>query len=265
MADRHNCGDMLVLGQRKKIHEGFFATKQGFARKNALSDFDNIRSNGKIAIKLQENDELLWVGACNTEQDIFLSTRNGRCVRFNTEDLRLFQGRNSVGVRGIQLNPGDEVISATTLIRSPYSSDEHTQYLARHITKPLSEGHELYSMQKHEQFILSISQNGFGKRTSSFAYRCTSRNCKGIANMNTTPKTGLLTASFPVTHGDQLVLITSQGQIIRSHVKDIRIAARSTQGVRLFAIPNGERVVSAVAFFLDEDEDTDDTSEVPQQ
>lgn len=263
LAQGEHIATVMPVSQATEDPFIFFATKQGFARRNALSDFDNIRSNGKIAIKLQENDELLWVSACNDNQDIFLSTRNGRCVRFNTTDLRLFQGRNSVGVRGIQLIPGDEVISAATLIRSPYSSEEHTQYLAKHITKPLSESHALHAMQKHEQFILSISQRGFGKRTSSFAYRCTSRNCKGIANMNTTPKTGLLTASFPVTHNDQLVLITSQGQIIRSHVKDIRIAARSTQGVRLFDIPKGERVVSAVSFSLDEEED-DDSSNTPQ-
>ena len=241
-----------------------FATKQGFTRRNALSDFENIRSTGKIAIKLQEGDELLWVSSCNESQDIFLSTRNGRCVRFNTVSLRLFQGRNSVGVRGIQLTPGDEVISATTLVRSPFNTEKHTHYLSKHITKPLSEGHEFKHMQEHEQFILSISQNGFGKRTSSFAYRCTSRNCKGIANMNTTPKTGLLTASFPVTHDDQLVLITSQGQIIRSHVKDIRIAARSTQGVRLFDIPKGESVVSAVAFSLDEDDHQSEPSDAEE-
>jgi len=239
-----------------------FATKQGFVRRNSLADFQNIRSNGKIAIKLQENDELLWVDSCNDKQDLFLSTRNGRCVRFNVTSLRLFQGRNSVGVHGIQLNPGDEVISATTLISSPFSTDQHTEYLQNHITKELSEDHPFYTMQQHEQFILSISQKGFGKRTSSFAYRCTSRNCKGIANMNTTPKTGLLTASFPVTHDAQLVLITSQGQMIRSHVTDIRIAARSTQGVKLFDIPSGEKVVSAVAFALDVDQDDeDDTSD----
>ncbi len=238
---------------KEAAHDIIFATKQGFVRRNALSDFTNIRTTGKIAIKLQEDDSLLWVSACNDTQDIFLSTKNGRCVRFHSGDVRRFQGRNSTGVRGIQLSTGDELISASCLISSPFTTDEHTNYLAQHITTPLEEGHELAPMQEHEEFILSISERGFGKRTSSFAYRCTSRNCKGIANMNTTQKTGPLIASFPVQPSHQIVLITSQGQIIRSDVKDIRITARSTQGVKLFEIPSSERVVSAVSFSLNED------------
>ncbi|MCY4414093.1 MAG: DNA gyrase subunit A [Alphaproteobacteria bacterium] len=240
-----------------------FATKQGFTRRNAITDFHNIRTSGKIAIKLNEGDELLWVAPCNDKQDLFLSTRNGRCVRFNTTNIRLFQGRNSTGVRGIQLAAGDMVISAATLQSAPFSTEENTTYLAKHIVKPLEESSEFYNMQQYEDFILSISENGFGKRTSSFAYRCTSRNCKGIANMNTTTKTGPLIASFPVQHSSQLVLITSQGQIIRSNVESIRIAARSTQGVKLFSIPSGERVVSAVSFSLeDADEQISDDQEV---
>lgn len=242
-------------------HDIFFATKQGFVRRNALSDFTNIRSSGKIAIKLQDDDALLWVSACQETQDVFLSTKNGRCVRFPVSDVRRFQGRNSSGVRGIQLNTGDELISASCLISSPFSSDEHNDFLAQHIVDQLPEDHELYKMQQHEEFILSISERGFGKRTSSFAYRCTSRNCKGIANMNTTQKTGPLIASFPVNDQQQIVLITSQGQIIRSDVKNIRITARSTQGVKLFEIPSSERVVSAAAFSLDDTETSEAESE----
>lgn len=234
-----------------------FATDKGNVRRNLLSDFTNIRANGKIAMKLDEEESLIGVATCSEQCDILLTANNGRSVRFHSTDVRVFAGRNSTGVRGIKLGHKDRVISMAVLHNSPYTPEQREAYLklSRHARTGESITHEfadniisqdLYEeMANKEQFILTITENGYGKRSSAYEFRCTNRGTQGIANMEITPKTGDIVASFPVADTDQLMLVTNSGQLIRSAVKEIRIAGRRTQGVRLFRIEEDMRVVSA--------------------
>jgi DNA gyrase subunit A len=236
-----------------------FATSMGTVRRNALADFLNIKSNGKIAMKLDEGERLIGVEACTLEQDILLATRNGKCIRFTVKDLRQFTGRTSTGVRGIKLAKGDEVISLSMLNHVDFSTEERAQYLKmkRGMTQDLegeqtqaAEGDLTLSSERfkeletQEQFILSVTNKGFGKRSSAYEYRITNRGGQGIANMVLTSKNGLMVASFIVDQTDQIVLATDSGKLLRCPVAGIRIAGRSTQGVTLFNVDNQEEVVS---------------------
>jgi DNA gyrase subunit A len=238
-----------------------FATASGGVRRNSLGDFTNIKANGKIAMKLDEGDQLIAVKPCLEQDDVLLATRLGKAIRFQASDVRLFQGRTSTGVRGIALGEGDGVISMSILRHVDASAEEREVYLRwagarrRAVTgegePPPDPGippARLAELEAAEEFILSIADDGFGKRSSAFEYRITSRGGKGIDNMDLARgsgrEAGEVVAAFPVGHQDQVVLVTDGGQLIRLPIDDVRIAGRTTRGVTLFRVAEGERVVS---------------------
>ena len=237
-----------------------FATASGTVRRNKLSDFTNIKSNGKIAMKLEGDDQLVSVQVCDPDADgIILATLNGRCIRFHAEEVRLFAGRNSVGVRGVRLAAGDRVMSMSVLHNVPIDIEERDNYLRQSnalrrseeevptlddAISPALSNERFAELAQNEQFILTISEKGFGKRSSAYEYRVTGRGGQGIVNMDITAKTGPVAASFPVEQTDQIMLVTDKGQLIRCPVGDIRIASRNTQGVTIFRVASDEKVVS---------------------
>lgn len=242
-----------------------FATTRGTVRRNSLADFVEVRQNGKIAMKLDEGDEIVGVETCTVNNDLLLTTALGQAIRFRVDDVRLFKGRDSMGVRGIQLADKDKVISMAVINHSDADAEQRAAYLKRSRAMrgeveaedaggdeagveagELSQ--ELYAqMGAQEQFILTISENGYGKRTSSHEYRITGRGGKGIVAMAVNKRNGNLIASFPVEETDQIMLISNGGQTIRLPVggdKPIGIKGRSTQGVTIFDTAEGEKVVS---------------------
>jgi len=238
-----------------------FATRSGNVRRNPLSDFSNVKANGKIAMKLINGDSLVGVVPCKENDDILLSASQGKCMRFRSNDVRLFKGRGSVGVRGIRLKMDDHVISISVLKHIEAETDVKTLYLKAATAKRRGEDQEYIEEEKFEsmhiddQFILTISENGFGKRTSAYEYRITNRGGQGIINIETSDRNGPVIASFPVLDSDDVMLVTNEGRIIRSPVNDIRIASRNTQGVTLFTIDKDEKVVSVTAISGVEDDD----------
>jgi DNA gyrase subunit A len=249
-----------------------FATASGNVRRNKLSDFVQVNRNGKIAMKLDEGDAIVDVQICSEADDVLLTTALGQCIRFAVPEVRVFKGRDSTGVRGINLADGDKVISLAILHHLDANADERADFLRkrRAVTGegtedagvPDSEGAdadgagdaatagasispERYAaMSAAEQVVLTVSENGYGKRTSSFEYRVTGRGGKGIVAMVVNDRNGPLIASFPVEDSDQIMLVTDGGQLIRVPVAGIRVAGRSTQGVIVFDTADGERVVS---------------------
>ncbi|MGH6925803.1 MAG: DNA gyrase subunit A [Propylenella sp.] len=242
-----------------------FATTGGTVRRYKLSDFVDVRRSGIIAMKLGEGDAILSVETCTESDDVILTTAQGQCIRFPVSDVRVFAGRSSVGVRGIALEASDTVISMAILRHFEANPAERGAYLkmsraVRGEGEPQENGGEAeeevageLSQQRYaemgaaEQLILTVSENGFGKRTSSFEYRITRRGGKGIVAMVVNERNGKLIASFPVSSEDQIMLVTDAGKTIRMPVegdKPIRIAGRSTQGVILFDTEEGEKVVS---------------------
>lgn len=237
-----------------------FATAKGYVRRNDLSDFVSINANGKIAMKFEgedADDRLVGVLPCTEQDDILLASYAGKCVRFPVADVRTFQSRASTGVRGMKLAEGDHVISMSVLRHIETSPEEREAYLkyatAQRRIREGETGVELASdlpmtriteLQAAEQFILTATEKGYGKRSSAYEYRITSRGGSGIINIETTAKNGNVTAAFPVEHDDQLMLVTDGGQVIRCPVDDIRIAGRSTQGVIIFKLGEGEKVAS---------------------
>ena len=209
-----------------------FVTSNGNVRKNTLEDFVNINTSGKIAMKLEENDKIVGVKICNEEQDIMLSTKNGKCIRFNSKKLRLFKGRSSKGIRGIQLKPNDKVISLsildkpTTDIKIVKNKDKIKNGLGK--------------------FILSVTENGYGKRSSIIDYRVTNRGGKGIIGIINSPRNGDVSSTLVVDEQDEIILSTDKGSIMRCAVKEIRIAGRNTQGVRIKKLTGNEKVVSVI-------------------
>ncbi len=238
-----------------------FATRSGTVRRNKLTDFIDVRANGKIAMKLDDADAILAVDTCTEDDDICLTTAHGQSIRFPVTDVRVFAGRSSVGVRGISLAEGDEVISMSVLHHFDATADERASFLkaSRAERSDDEDGQvepegedsgtlppERYAaMAAAEQLILTLSENGYGKRSSSFEYRTSGRGGKGIIAMTVNERNGPLVASFPVIESDQIMLVTDGGQLIRVPVDDIRIAGRSTQGVIVFKTAAGEKVVSA--------------------
>lgn len=208
-----------------------FATSHGTVRRNKLSDFANIRSNGLIAMKLGKGEKLVDVKPCREDEDVILASRHGKAIRFQVPDVRVFAGRTSTGVRGIRLDKGDEIISMSVIRREKDSEDG--------------------------QSLLCVSEGGFGKRTFAGEYRTTKRGGRGVINMDLTKKTGKnVVATFPVTDEHQVMLVTDKGQLIRLPVDNIRNTGRATQGVTLFKVAKGEKVVS-VAWLIDEQEEED--------
>ncbi|WP_269586343.1 DNA gyrase subunit A [Roseibium sp. Sym1] len=251
-----------------------FATVRGTVRRNKLSDFVNINRNGKIAMKLEEGDGIVGVDTCSEHDDVMLTTNFGQCIRFPATDVRVFAGRNSVGVRGIRLADDDRVISMQILHHIDVDAEERAAYLKlsramrgeadENGNGPDEDGvvagdlpQERYAqMSAAEQIILTISENGYGKRTSSFEYRVTGRGGKGITAMAVNNRNGGLVASFPVEDSYQIMLVTNGGQLIRCPVDGIRIAGRATQGVIVFKTAADEKVVAVEGISeVDEEED----------
>ena len=254
-----------------------FATSGGTVRRNLLSDFANIRSNGLIAMKLDEDERLISVRTCNDEQDVLLATREGKCIRFAIPEVRVFAGRTSTGVRGIKLAVDDEVISMSILTRVAATPDERAAYvkLARQKrdTDESALGEEpdddsagnatlsperAAELEALEQYILTVSERGYGKRSSAYEYRSTGRGGQGIQNMEVNERNGLIVATFPIGLKDGVMLVSDGGQVIRTSVEQVRIAGRRTQGVTLFKVAPDERVVSVAR--LDEESGNVDDS-----
>ena len=230
-----------------------FATSNGNVRRNKITDFQNINANGKIAMKLVNDDKLVNVITCEENSSIFLSSRLGKCIRFIAKDIRLFSGRTSIGVRGIKLQKDDSVISLAILRDFKFEVDERDIYLkaSNQFRKDEKRDNTMLSDQKfslmkeNEEFILSITDKGYGKRSSAYEYRVTKRGGLGIANMQLTKRNGSeVIASFPIKDNDHLMLVTDKGKLIRCPVDDVRKAGRQTQGVTLFNVSDDEKVVS---------------------
>jgi len=259
-----------------------FATATGNVRRNDLSDFVNVMRNGKIAMKLEDDvqngaDRLIGVSTCDDKNDVLLSTRQGKCIRFEVSDVRVFAGRSSVGVRGIKLGEGDEVISLSILKHVEFDTESRDAYLkmARKLrggdeaeesgdeatsadmsatVKTLTD-EEFKRFASAEEFILTATRKGFGKRTSAYEYRITGRGGSGIVSIATSKRNGDVVASFPVGDKDQVMMITDAGRLIRIPIGDVRVAGRSTQGVTLFSTGEEERVTSVAHLPLEENGD----------
>ena len=282
---------ILLLPEDEAQWDGLdvmFATRSGNVRRNRLSDFVQVNRNGKIAMKLDAGDGIVGVGLCTVNHDVLLTTALGQCIRFGVDDVRVFAGRESTGVRGIRLAETDQVISMAILLHLGISAAEQRAYLKyakamRAVTgeavdevevavvdepetdgSGAEEGETVLSLEQisalgaQEQFILTLSDTGYGKRSSSFEYRVTGRGGKGLVAHDLSKRGGKVVASFPVEDGDEIVLVTDQGQLIRCPVAEIRIAARNTQGVTIFRTADDERVVS-VERLAEGDKGDDDT------
>jgi DNA gyrase subunit A len=282
---------ILLLPEDEAQWDGLdvmFATRSGNVRRNRLSDFVQVNRNGKIAMKLDAGDGIVGVGLCTVNHDVLLTTALGQCIRFGVDDVRVFAGRESTGVRGIRLGETDQVISMAILLHLGISAAEQRAYLKyakamRAVTgeavdevegaiideveiegTSAEEGEAVLSLEQisalgaQEQFILTLSDTGYGKRSSSFEYRVTGRGGKGLVAHDLSKRGGKVVASFPVEDGDEIVLVTDQGQLIRCPVAEIRIAARNTQGVTIFRTADDERVVS-VERLAEGDKGDDDT------
>ena len=246
-----------------KLHI-MFATSKGNVRRNDLSDFHNIQSNGKIAMKLEEEGEtLVHVRVCDDTQQVLMAARSGKCIRFPVEEIRVFKSRSSTGVRGMRLAQGDEVVSMTILNAAEFTVEERTAYLKN---APWRKGDEeegameveesatsvtlsaerMAEMAAQEQFILTLTENGYGKRSSAYEYRVTHRGGSGITNIVTSARNGKVVASMPVEQTDQVMLMTNAGKLIRCPIHDVRIAGRNTQGVTIFRTDKKEIVISAI-------------------
>ena len=217
-----------------KNYQIIFATAQGKVRKNSLDDFSSINASGKIAMKLDNNDKIVGVKICQDDQNVILSTKFGKCIRFEAKKLRVFKGRSSKGIKGIDLASNDQIVSLSvidsdkTKNNGKKSKDEKSEIKAK------------------EKFVLSISENGYGKKTSHIDYRVTNRGGKGIIGIVNSPRNGNITSSFPVFEGDEILISTNKGRVIRVAVKEIRTAGRNTQGVRIIKLSGEEKVVSAI-------------------
>ena len=222
--EKEKVGDMHIV----------FATSKGKIRKNSLDDFSSINASGKIAMKLDNNDRIIGVKICKNDQDIILSTKLGKCIRFESKKLRVFKGRSSKGIRGLNLAENDEVVSLSII-----------QHNEEKNSKKKSKDEALESKAK-EKFILSITENGYGKRTLDHDFRVTNRGGKGIIGIVNSKRNGNVSSSFSVNEGDEILISTNKGRVIRVAVKEIRVAGRNTQGVRIIKLTGDEKVVSAI-------------------
>lgn len=256
-------------------HFLMFATSAGTVRRNRMADFDSIRANGKIAMKLDDGDSLISVLPCTADQDVFLATYRGRCIRFPVSEIRVFAGRNSTGVRGLNVANGDKIIGMAMLNHGEMDATVRAAYIkqsraARRAATGIDEDagdadedtatdlvltpEQMSKMAETEEFILTISENGFGKRTSSYEYRTTHRGGNGFTNIKLGGKNTAVAGSFPVTADQDVIMVTDGGKIIRTPVADVRIAGRSTAGVTLFRTAEKEKVVSAISIVSDGDD-----------
>jgi len=284
LADGETISTVLALPEDEATWSDLhivFATSKGDIRRNKLSDFANIRSNGLIAMKLDEEGErLIAAHTCNEDDDILLASRQGKAIRFKIGDeVRVFSGRTSTGVRGIRLADGDEVVSMSILAHVDATPEERVAFLRMKRERGLDvdgdaspdaadgDGEETAvvtlsperyeELAAREQYILTVSDHGFGKRSSSYEYRVSGRGGQGLWNMDMSERNGLIVGSFPVTHTAQVMMVTNGGQVIRMPVDDVRVAGRKTQGVTLFRVDPDERVVSVASFDEGADEGAD--------
>ncbi len=284
LSEGENITTIMPLPENEREWENLyimFTTEKGNVRKNKLSDFVDVRANGKIAMKLQDKDEIKTVETCTDDDDLLITTLKGQCIRFRASDVRLFVGRSSTGVRGIRLAQDDRVISSAIIKSMSATTEERAAYLkmsravrgdidsendeneenVENITPAILSDEKYAEMGASEQFVLSISNNGYGKRTSTFEYRVTGRGGKGIIAMVVNDRNGNIADSFPVDSTNQIILVTNNGKLIRCPVDDIRIASRSTQGVKIFDVDDQEQVVSVERLGdleSDEDDGADD-------
>ncbi|HEX8443797.1 MAG TPA: DNA gyrase subunit A [Allosphingosinicella sp.] len=249
----------------KNLHV-VFATAHGGVRRNSMDAFANVPSNGKFAMRFDEDitDRLIGVALLTEQDDVLLATKQGKAIRFEATAVREFQSRTSTGVRGITLRAGDEVISLSILKGFPATADERDAYLRaapwkENQNEPSLSPERMSEFQDAEEFILTVTANGYGKRTSAYEYRQTNRGGQGITNIETSARNGCVVASFPAHNGEQLMLVTDQAKLIRTTVGDIRIAGRNTQGVTIFRVADGEHVVSAAR--IDEAEEPENEAE----
>ena len=259
-----------------------FATTRGTVRRNKLSDFVQVNRNGKIAMKFDDDeDEILSVDTCTENDDVVLTTADGQCIRFAVSDVRVFAGRNSIGVRGINLGEGDKVISMAILEHVEATPAERSAYLKRAVVERRAAGNDsddvtitdeeeatgdadlsearYNELSQHEQMLLTVSEFGYGKRSSSYEFRISGRGGKGIraTDPSKTAEIGKLVAAFPVEESDQIMLVSDGGKLIRVPVAGIRIAGRSTKGVTIFDTAENEKVVSVERISESEEEDSD--------
>ncbi|CAM1649423.1 DNA gyrase subunit A [Bartonella apihabitans] len=265
-----------------------FATTRGTVRRNKLSDFVQVNRNGKIAMKFDDDeDEILSVDTCTENDDVVLTTADGQCIRFAVSDVRVFAGRNSIGVRGINLGEGDKVISMAILEHIEATPAERSAYLKRAVAERRAAGNDsddvtisdeeeatgdaelsdarYNELSQHEQMLLTVSEFGYGKRSSSYEFRISGRGGKGIraTDPSKTAEIGKLVAAFPVEENDQIMLVSDGGKLIRVPVAGIRIAGRSTKGVTIFDTAENEKVVSVERISESEEDDSDVDETVP--
>jgi DNA gyrase subunit A len=254
--DETRWGDLHVM----------FATANGTVRRNSMDAFANIPTNGKLAMRFDEgsDDKLIGVAVLTETDDVLLATRNGKAIRFAATDVREFQSRTSTGVRGVSLGEGDEVISLSILRGFAATTEERDQYLKAAAWKEGERdaalpAERMAEFEAAEEFILTVTQNGYGKRTSAYEYRRTNRGGQGITNIVSAGRNGPVVASFPAHSGEQLMLVTDQAKLIRMSVGDVRVTGRNTQGVTLFSVAKDEHVVSAAR--IDEEEEPENEAE----
>ena len=240
LKSHHSISSIMPLPENESEWKNLkvvFATANGKVKKNSLEDFASIQSTGKIAMKLDQDDKIIGVKILKDDQDVLLTTKFGKCIRFMSKKLRIFKGRSSKGIKGIELAKDDKAISLSVLDSTGMKNNSSNE------TKSKDNKTELLDKQK---YILTITENGYGKRTSFYDYRVTNRGGKGIIGIINSSRNGNVSASFPVSYGDEILLSTDKGRVIRCAVKEIRSAGRNTQGVNIIKLSGEEKVVSAI-------------------
>lgn len=268
LLEHEKINEVMIMPANEEDWDGLnimFATDKGSIRRNSLDDFKSVQSNGKIAMKLQDDDKIIGVKLCTPDDHVLLAAKNGRCVRFPVEAVRVFKSRESDGVRGIRLTLDDRLISMSILSGAKFSTEDRDNFLKipleqrlelKNILDPIEASlllngdnysltaEKILDMAKDEQFILTITENGFGKRSSAYEYRVTDRGGSGVVNIITSERNGNVIASMPIDPLDHILMITNKGMVIRCPVKDVRISGRATQGVVMFKTALNEQVVS---------------------
>ncbi len=265
MLEHEKINEVMILPGNEDSWDNLniiFATDKGGIRRNSLDDFKSVQSNGKIAMKLQDDDKIIGVRLCYPDDHVFLAASGGRCVRFPVEAVRVFKSRDSDGVRGMRLSDDDRLLSMSILSGAKFSIEERDNYLKLPLELRLelaSSGDinllndqsldlakdKILAMAKEEEFILTLTENGFAKRSSAYEYKATDRGGSGVVNIITSERNGNVVASMPIKPDEHLLMITNRGTVIRCPVVDVRISGRATQGVTVFRTASGEKVVSA--------------------